>query len=167
MTQTGSPGAPLPEVVVQLLDAAHGRPVQTWRFVGKQDISIGRFPERDVEISDPYVSRLHAELCFRDGRWVLLSRGRNGVVVNHQPITELAIDGAVAFRLGPSGPSLRFYVAAEEKSSLHTLCFDTEQIPTFTVDDSRLRQDVGEIAGGDYFQKLQQQAQSLRSRRRS
>jgi len=165
MIQAGPPEALSQEVVVHLLDAAHGRPVQTWRFVGKQEISIGRFSDRDVEVSDPYVSRLHAELCFRDGRWLLFSRGRNGVVVNHQPITEFTVDSSVDFRLGPTGPSLRFFVAEDEKSNLHTLCFDTEQIPTFAVDDSRLRQDVGDIAGGDYFQKLQQQAKALRSKR--
>jgi len=165
MSEIGSADVPLSEVVVQLLDAAHGRPVQTWKFTNQRQITLGRSDERDVEISDPYVSRLHAELCFRDDKWVLISRGRNGVVVSNQLIVETPVDSAIIFQLGPAGPSLRFFVPTEETGSMRTLSFDTETMPIFAVDNSKVREDVGQIADGDYFQKLQAQAKTLRQKR--
>ena len=123
-------------------------------------------PECEVEISDPYVSRLHAELSFQDGKWVLFSRGRNGVVVNNELVTEKAVDSAITFQLGPAGPSLRFFIAAEDTESARTLCFDTEPLPAFALDPSKLHEDVGQIASSDYFQKLQQEAKTLRLKRK-
>src|SRR5262245_34435526 len=156
---------PSEDVVVQLLDAALGRPVKSWKFCGQREISIGRLAERDVEINDPYVSRLHAELHFRDGRWLLISRGLNGVVVQNKQITELAIDSEVTFQLGSAGPLLRFCVEHQDSECGRTLCFDAEQQPVFALDESKLKDDVGQIAEGDYFQKLQAQAKTLRARR--
>lgn len=153
--------------MVQLLDAALGRPVKTWRFAARQVITIGRLPDRDVEINDPYVSRLHAELRFSAGRWTLISLGQNGIVVQHEQISELAIDAEVAFQLGPKGPRLRFVAQQEgdESENGRTLCFDSVEFPEFIVDQSKLLQEVAAIEGDDYFQKLQSQAKSLRAAR--
>jgi pSer/pThr/pTyr-binding forkhead associated (FHA) protein len=155
------------EVVVQLLDAAIGRPVKTWRFTDRQVISIGRLPDRDVEINDPYVSRLHAELRFSAERWTLVSLGQNGIVVQHQQITELAVDSEVTFQLGAKGPRLRFATQAknDESEASRTLCFDSVEFPEFIVDQSKLLAEVDQIVGDDYFQKLQSQAKSLRAAR--
>jgi FHA domain len=155
---------PSEEVVVQLLDAALGRTVKSWKFRDRRELSIGRLPERDIEINDPYVSRLHAELHFRDGRWLLISHGLNGVVVRNKQITELAIDSEVTFQLGSAGPVLRFSLEHQDSECGRTLCFDTEQ-PAFVLDESKLQDDVGQIAEGDYFQKLQAEAKTLRARR--
>lgn len=150
---------------MQLLDAALGRPVKTWKFAGRQEISIGRLPECDVEISDAYVSRLHAELKHRDGQWLLLSRGRSGVVVRNNPITELAIESDVTFQLGSAGPVLRFAVNHEDAACGRTLYFEAEPPPAFALDTSKLQDDVGEITDGDYFRKLQAQVKRLRATR--
>lgn len=156
------------EVIVQLLDPTYRKPVKTWKFVDRTEISIGREAERDVEISDPYVSRLHAELMFRDDRWTLFARGRNGVVVGTRPITELTINSDVHFRLGPTGPSLRFSTGeAGEDNNSSTLCFDLDTIPVFLLDETKVRDDVGEIATGEYFQNLQQKVSELRRQRGS
>jgi hypothetical protein len=165
MSQSVTPDAASEEVVVQLLDAALGRPVKTWKFAGRQEISIGRLPECDVEISDAYVSRLHAELKHRDGQWLLLSHGRSGVVVRNNPITELAIDSDVTFQLGSAGPVLRFAVKHEDAACGRTLCFEAEPLPAFALDASKLQDDVGEITDGDYFQKLQAKVKRLRAQR--
>jgi hypothetical protein len=164
-TDGGSGGLPR-EVIVQLLDPTYRRPVKTWSFRGHTTISIGREAERDVEVSDPYVSRLHAELILKDRAWVLVAKGRNGVIVNARPITELVVDSDVVFRLGAAGPALRFSTAASEEEHSSTLCFDTETMPVAIVDKTRLREDVGEITSGDYFQKLQQKVEELRRQRR-
>jgi hypothetical protein len=39
--------------------------------IGKDVITVGRELENDLLIDDPTVSRHHAELCRRDGRWVV------------------------------------------------------------------------------------------------
>jgi pSer/pThr/pTyr-binding forkhead associated (FHA) protein len=167
MTLSGTPCTPSEEVVVQLLDAALGRAVKSWKFLGRNEISIGRMPERDIEINDPYVSRLHAELHYCDGHWLLLSRGRNGVVVRNRQVTELPIESEVTFQLGPSGPVLRFSAQHQDSELGRTLCFDSEPLSSFALDESKLHTDVGQIADGDYFQKLQAQAKTLRARRHS
>src|SRR5688572_1844413 len=76
------------EAHIQLLDAALGHPVKDWQFSGREVISIGRMPESDVEISELRVSRLHAQLHWREGKWILVSCGRHGVIVNNRQITE-------------------------------------------------------------------------------
>src|SRR5262245_12019697 len=103
MSQSGSSSAPADEVVVQLLHAALGRPLKTGKFAGQSDLSIGRLPECSVEISDAYVSRLHAELQCREGQWTLFARGRSGVIVSSRQVTELPVEGDVTFQLGTSG----------------------------------------------------------------
>ena len=153
------------EVIVQLLDPTYRKPVKTWKFTDRTEVSIGREAERDVEISDPYVSRLHAELHFRDDRWRLVARGRNGVVVGTRPITELTINSDVLFRLGPAGPLLRFSTGEAGEDNSSTLCFDVDTIPVFLLDETKVREDVGEIATGDYFQNLQQKVGELRRQR--
>src|SRR5689334_9026657 len=90
------------EVTVHLLDLSVNRIVKSWAFRGKSVITVGREPARDVEINDPYVSRNHAELQYRDGGWFLLSRGRNGVLVNNRAVEEHPISGDTTFRLGSS-----------------------------------------------------------------
>jgi len=165
MSVADSSDAPPLEVVVQLLDAARGSPVKTWRFVGRASITIGRAGDQDVEISDPYVSRLHAEVAWREGKWMLISHGRNGVLVANRPITEFPVQADVIFQLGSSGPTFRFRFAVEDDNSRHTLDSDLEPLPDFQLDASRLRAEVGEIEGGDYFRKLLDQAKTLRHKR--
>ena len=118
-------------------------------------------------MSDPYVSRNHASLTYRDGQWRLVALGRNGVVVDNQLITEYPVSGDVSFRLGMEGPTLRFRTTAQPTEILATICFDTLPAPLFQLDEQRLQDDVGEIADGDYFQNLQQRAKQMRRQRKS
>jgi pSer/pThr/pTyr-binding forkhead associated (FHA) protein len=165
MSENGRATAPPREVIVQLLDPTYRRPIKSWKFTGKTIITIGRAEDRDIEISDAYVSRLHAELLFKETGWVLISRGRNGVIVGGRPITEIPVETAVQFRLGSEGPTLRFSTGVEEEETSNTLCFETQVVPLFRVDESKVREEVGQIASGDYFQSLQQKAEELRRRR--
>jgi hypothetical protein len=51
-------------------------------------LSIGRSPGCDCRVSDPSVSRRHAELRREDGRWLLRDVGsRNGTRVNGARVT--------------------------------------------------------------------------------
>jgi hypothetical protein len=48
-----------------------------------EDVTIGRDPENDVAFPSPAVSREHAAVIFRDGRWYLEDRGSfNGTFLN-------------------------------------------------------------------------------------
>jgi hypothetical protein len=167
MASRESTPPPSEEVLVQLLDAALGRPVKSWRFHDRVTISIGRSPECDVEIYDPYVSRLHAEIRCQGGRWTLVARGQHGVVVKHQKITELPIESEVIFSLGATGPMLRFALKSEDVLNTRTVCFEDVEQPDFVLDQSKVGAEVNQIAQDDYFQKLQSQAKALRAGRRA
>jgi hypothetical protein len=48
---------------------------------------LGRHPRCDVVVSDPSVSRRHAQLTFRDGVWVIQDlASTNGTTVNGAPV---------------------------------------------------------------------------------
>ncbi len=156
-----------PSVAVQLLDSATGRPVRDWQFQGKQTVSIGRAHDQDVQISDPYVSRTHAELRWEGSIWKLVSLGRHSVKVEGESITELPVDKQTTFRLGMEGPTLRFEPVASTSDNRMTMMFDSTLVSDlFEVDKSKIDRDVGEISQGDYFQELQKRARQLRELRR-
>ncbi|MEX0978893.1 MAG: FHA domain-containing protein [Pirellulales bacterium] len=153
------------EVVVQLLDHSAGRPVKTWKFAPRPRISIGRDADQDVELSDPFVSRAHAELQWREGAWTLVSRGRHGVLVENQSITEYPIRSEVTFRLGVGGPTLRFTPSIPVDPGSQTLSYDKIPEELLALDEGKLERDVREITDGDYFQQLKEKTDKLRSRR--
>lgn len=48
---------------------------------------VGRDPTCDIVVVDPYVSRVHAKIFYRDGRWYVEDLGsRNGTYVNGEDI---------------------------------------------------------------------------------
>ncbi|HZZ29969.1 MAG TPA: FHA domain-containing protein [Pirellulales bacterium] len=151
---------------IHLLDSALGRPIRSWQFTDQPLISIGRADDRDVQISDPYVSRDHAQLQHSDGGWKLVSLGRHGVIVQGQSITEVPIQGETTFRLGSDGPTLRFNPAPPHTDNRMTMMFDsTVGEDLFALDHSKLEREVSEIVDADYFQQLQRRAQQLRDQR--
>jgi hypothetical protein len=157
---------PSTEVEVQLLDATVGSPIKSWRFQGLPKITIGRADDCTVEILDPHVSRLHVLLAVRDGQWMLNPLGRNGVLVDGHLISEIPVKREITFRLGPLGPSLRFNLVVEAKNDfMQTLCFDPDTMPFFQLDQSKLQNEVAEIASEDFFQTLQKRAKELRRQR--
>lgn len=49
----------------------------------QEQLVVGRHHSCDVVLADPEVSRRHARLCFRDGRWVVRDlESTNGTIVN-------------------------------------------------------------------------------------
>lgn len=50
---------------------------------GREELTIGRHPSCDVVVPVQAVSRRHAALSFRDGKWILRDLGsRNGTLLN-------------------------------------------------------------------------------------
>jgi hypothetical protein len=55
-------------------------------------VTIGRALDNDVVIDDPRVSRHHAQLRLRQGRYVLYDTGSSGgTLVNNQPVSEVVL----------------------------------------------------------------------------
>lgn len=163
---SNSPSFVSKPITVQLVDSASGRIVQIWQFPLRETISIGRANEQDVSIVDPYVSRLHAELRFRDQQWWLVALGRHGVLVNGRDVTETPLTDGTTFRLGGSGPILRFYsspLSEGEERTLSGINESCELLPQ--INASKRDDEVREIVETDYFQKLRQQARQLRQKR--
>ena len=77
------------KLVLHLLDAAMGHPVQTWKFADQNRVTIGRGNENDIPLADTQVSRNHVELNLRDDIWMLSSKGRNDTQIHGDWITEV------------------------------------------------------------------------------
>lgn len=55
-------------------------------------VGLGRSLDNDVVVEHPRVSRRHAQLRQREGRWWLIDLGSaNGTAVNDQPVSEAAL----------------------------------------------------------------------------
>ena len=153
-------------VQIQLIDSSSGRPIRVWNFRDQTEISIGRSSDQLVDISDPYVSRNHARLDYRNGEWFLVSLGRHGVVVANQLVTEFKVESGLNFRLGMEGPALRFQLNAEPAEVDSTFHCDSMPEFLFQLNEEKLQSEVGEIAEGEYFLNLQARAKKLRNDRK-
>jgi FHA domain len=62
---------------------------------------IGREADNDVVLDDPATSRRHAQIQFRDGKYVLIDLGSaNGTLVNDQRVTERALSDGDLIKVG-------------------------------------------------------------------
>jgi pSer/pThr/pTyr-binding forkhead associated (FHA) protein len=62
---------------------------------------LGRDPTCDVVVTDPTVSRRHAQLTFRDGVWVLQDlASRNGTAVNGERVGRMVLHSGDVVALG-------------------------------------------------------------------
>ncbi len=165
MQDSSSSPSIIGDVSIQLLDPSSGRPINSWTFKEQSEITIGRSPDQDVAISDPYVSRNHANLVHREGGWLLVSCGRNGVVVANQLVKEHVVGRELVFRLGVEGPTLKFCEASKQVEIGATISFSSDTNAMFQLDEIRLKSEVSEIADGDYFQNLQRMAREMRTQR--
>lgn len=154
------------DLVLHIIDRSTGRPIQSWTFRDKFEITIGRSADQDIELSDPFVSRNHATLVRGAAGWVLLSTGRNGVVVNNQLVKEAPIHEELIFQLGVNGPTLKVAEQFSSGAPDATFAFDSpvKQL-VFQLDREQLQCEVEEIADGDYFQRLQSLAREARQRK--
>jgi predicted component of type VI protein secretion system len=155
-------------VCLQLLDSAQGQPIQTWRFTDEREITIGREATRDIVLSDPHVSRHHVTLFAGDGSWSLVSCGRHGTLIDNRLVVEAILRPGVVFRLGPSGPMLRFDQGAPEVSQSMTMDqIDVEALALFELDQERNQREADRIAGGALFDELLHESKRMRSARKS
>lgn len=154
-------------VSVVLLDSAQGQPIQTWRFASQAEISIGRDDANDIVISDPHVSRHHARLAVVDGTWMLYSQGRHGTLIDDRIVAEKELYSGTVFRLGPTGPMLRFDQGKTSSGINQTVDqIDPDMIAYLTLDEDRLQKEVDQITGGALFDELLEESQRLKAYKR-
>jgi len=78
---------------------------ETLRFTS--DFHVGREPGSDVELSDPLVSRRHAEVSFASGQWIIRDlQSANGLFVNGRRTDAAPIGAGITAVFGADGPSL-------------------------------------------------------------
>jgi len=81
------------------------------------DLLIGRSEQAGLPLADTTVSRSHARVCFRGGRWLLVDlKSSNGTRLAGHPVTKAELAGGAEFQVGEV--SLRFQVEAEEEAAL-------------------------------------------------
>jgi hypothetical protein len=150
------------QIKLELLDSARGKTVQTWRFTERFFVRIGRGEACHVCIGDDTVSRVHVDLSYRDGAWDLVPLGRNGVVIAGSRVERTTLTGDTVFRLGASGPMLRFSLIEEPSLNGATICVESPLVPLVGVDEQRKEEEVRQIAESDYFQSLRNRARNLK-----
>jgi phosphoserine phosphatase RsbU/P len=107
--------------------------------VTRSPYSIGRLPENDLVLSNPFVSRRHAEIVVENGQTYLVDLGsKHGTYVNGKPITArhmLGEDDTVHFG-STDGPSLR--LGSADTGSGSTIRDIIDQIPEVSSTGSAL-----------------------------
>lgn len=74
-------------------------------------IRIGRGAECDVQVSAEMVSRVHARVEFKEGRWWVEDLGStNGTYRNGDPLERMPVTETITIQLGRDGPQLHVEV---------------------------------------------------------
>lgn len=80
---------------------------RSYHFSAGDIVRIGRSPDNDIVVSDPTVSRQHAQLSQGPGGWEFENVGRALSFLNGQPVTRAVLSGPAEIRLSsPNGPVL-------------------------------------------------------------
>jgi len=152
----------IPPITVHLLDSAQGHPLQTWKFDDRDSVTMGRSPDNDIVVTDPYVSRSHAYLKFDGDQWRLISLSRQRIYFEGQVVPEVPIDGGTVCRLGPHGCYLKFDQTAAQQDDRATISFDASTMPILKLDRERMQQEVSQFVEAPYFKQLKE---AIRQRR--
>jgi pSer/pThr/pTyr-binding forkhead associated (FHA) protein len=109
-----SPGAP---------HLAVGDPPRELSLEGlSSPITLGRDPSARVQLDDPSVSRIHAQLVRDADTFVLEDAGGQGVLVDGKPVSRKRLRSGDVFTLG--AVSLRFVDPVEEELEALRTCAD-------------------------------------------
>ena len=69
--------------------------------LGIHEVRIGRGREADLMLLAPSVSRLHARIFRVGNQYFLADKSRNGTFVDGKKVTQILLEGGMAFRIGP------------------------------------------------------------------
>ena len=80
-----------------------------YEYVGR--FRIGRDSVNDLVLQDAVVSRIHAEVFWVDGKWIIADlNSANGTLINGQRITRHVIEHNTVVKLGATGPVLQLQI---------------------------------------------------------
>src|SRR5206468_7481343 len=69
--------------------------------ITKPSITLGREPGNDIVVSDPSISRHHAQISLNNGTWTILKLApQNTVTVNSRDVQQAAINDRDTIGLG-------------------------------------------------------------------
>src|SRR5215472_9308136 len=86
---------------------------QTYLFAPGQTVRIGRNPDNSVVVSDPIVSREHAQVSWQDDGWTLDDLGKGRTFVGGLAVGSAVVQQPLEVRLAsPLGPALLIELAA-------------------------------------------------------
>lgn len=123
--------------------------------VFRTSFRIGRLPECDVQIADPTVSKVHAEVTFEEGRWWLSDlQSLNGTFLNGQRIDRVALPASGKVGLGTGEPAI--WMTIDEGESV-----------TVLVDILEGRKQRDEGKGREKYQQAVQRIKKRQARRYS
>jgi len=154
-----------PQITVQLLDSAQGHPLQTWKFDNRESVTMGRSPDNDIVVTDPYVSRSHAALKFDGEQWRLSSLSRQQIFHEGHLLPEVSIGDGTVCRLGPHGCYLKFNQTAAQQDDRATISFDASTMPILKLDREKMQQEVSQVVDAPYFQQLKDAVRQRRQQR--
>jgi hypothetical protein len=133
-TGTQLPPSP-PPVKIYVEKGAAERRIYTFT----QPFRAGRDKTCDVRLSDPGVSRFHAEFWFAEGAWWVLDlQSANGTYVNGMKVDRAPLSRQTRVELGHGGPALAVELEAAEPSD-----------PTMAAQFSMTRYQKHYIEGSD------------------
>jgi DNA-binding NtrC family response regulator len=93
-----------------------GAPDERWIEIGETPVCIGSDAAAQVCVSDPHVSRRHAEIVCTNGSVVLRDlQSRNGTYVDGIAVKEAILQGPATIRIG--GTTIRFETEARSPAT--------------------------------------------------
>lgn len=88
---------------------------RSYTFAPGTTVRIGRSSENDIVISDPTVSRRHAQLSWDASGWVWQNAGQAPTFLAGQPVTQFSVGQQAVVNLAwPEGPLLQLTSAVAE-----------------------------------------------------
>jgi membrane-bound lytic murein transglycosylase D len=129
---------------------------------------IGRSPQCDFIVSEPAVSKVHAEIKWEEGQWWLVdAQSRNGIYIHGERIQRVSLPALCKVELGQGGPVLRISVGDQtqilESPSNGSAGSEKHESVTKLMEWMEETQDTGK--GGRQTTLYQQAAQRLAKRR--
>lgn len=87
----------------------------TKQFESREDFTIGRGTECDIVLQNSAVTRVHAKVEFREGKWWYEDlRSTNGSYESGAKISRVALDRSTRIGIGVNGPLLFFAVSGSD-----------------------------------------------------
>jgi putative serine protease PepD len=91
---------------------------RNYTFAPGTTVRIGRSSENDIVVSDPTVSRRHAQLSFDASGWVWQNAGQAPTFLGGQPVAQFAVGQQSVVNLAsPQGPLMQLASTVTETGS--------------------------------------------------